>query len=104
MLRVHGVALAAIFVMGANVAWAGSLPAADVMCHRTPGATERATRILIVGESWASKGKMLPNLPIAAAKGLGPVIACSVGFSGRNTSEILGEYGGLKEAGIEGLR
>lgn len=74
------------------------LPQAPVICHRAPGANQNSARILIIGESWASKGKMLPNLPEAAAKRLGPVIACSVGFSGRNTSDILREYSGAKEA------
>lgn len=43
--------------------------------------------ILIVGESWASDGKLFPELPLitsARLNGRG-VMACSIGFSGRNS-------------------
>jgi hypothetical protein len=43
--------------------------------------------VLVVGESWASDGKILPDLPEAISHRLGGrgVRACSVGFSGRTT-------------------
>jgi len=43
--------------------------------------------ILIIGESWASDGKLFPELPLitsARLNGRG-VMACSIGFSGRNS-------------------
>lgn len=97
MIKVIATAVAAVILLGAGPSLAKA-PPAGVLCHRTPGANDRAVRILIIGESWASKGKMLPNLPVTASKTLGPVVACSVGFSGRNTAEILRDYRGAKEA------
>lgn len=44
-------------------------------------------KILVVGESWASDGRIFPELPkIVSARldGRG-VVACSIGFSGRNS-------------------
>ncbi len=53
-------------------------------------------RILVVGESWASDGKVFPDLPKTVSERLGGrgVQACSVGFNGRN-SRLL--YAELKE-------
>jgi hypothetical protein len=53
-------------------------------------------RVLVIGESWASDGKTLPELPEAVSKRLGGrgVEACSIGFNGRN-SRLL--YSELKE-------
>ena len=44
-------------------------------------------KILIVGESWASDGKILPELPRAVSERLHGrgVKACSLGFAGRNS-------------------
>ncbi|WP_244430871.1 SGNH/GDSL hydrolase family protein [Methylocystis sp. ATCC 49242] len=44
-------------------------------------------RILVVGESWASGGKLLPELPKAVSERLGGrgVQTCSIGFNGRNS-------------------
>jgi hypothetical protein len=44
-------------------------------------------RILVVGESWASDGKVFPDLPNAVSQRLGGrgVQACSIGFNGRNS-------------------
>ena len=44
-------------------------------------------KILVIGESWASDGKLLPELPRAVADRLPDrgVKACSVGFAGRNS-------------------
>jgi hypothetical protein len=50
-------------------------------------------RILVVGESWASDGKILPELPRAVSerlKGRG-VTACSLGFAGRNSRLLFTE-------------
>ncbi len=44
-------------------------------------------RVLVVGESWASDGKVFPDLPRAVSRRLGGrgVQACSIGFNGRNS-------------------
>jgi lysophospholipase L1-like esterase len=44
-------------------------------------------RVLIVGESWASDGKLFPELPKAVSERLGGrgVDACAVAFNGRNS-------------------
>ncbi|MGD9544011.1 MAG: SGNH/GDSL hydrolase family protein [Methylocystis sp.] len=44
-------------------------------------------KILVVGESWASDGKILPDLPRAVSERLQGrgVRACSLGFAGRNS-------------------
>lgn len=54
---------------------------------------ENNYRILIVGESWASDGKLLPELPQAASRRLDGrgVEACSVGFNGRNSRLLYSE-------------
>lgn len=46
-----------------------------------------AYRVLVVGESWASDGKVFPELPKTVSERLGGrgVVACSVGFNGRNS-------------------
>ncbi|WP_424363479.1 SGNH/GDSL hydrolase family protein [Methylocystis parvus] len=46
-----------------------------------------AYRVLVIGESWASEGKVFPELPRAVSVRLGGkgVAACSVGFNGRNS-------------------
>lgn len=50
-------------------------------------------RILVVGESWSSDGKLFPELPKAVSqrlKGRG-VQACSIGFNGRNSRLMYSE-------------
>jgi hypothetical protein len=50
-------------------------------------------RVLVIGESWASDGKILPELPRAVStrlEGRG-VIACSLGFAGRNSRLLYNE-------------
>lgn len=50
-------------------------------------------RVLVIGESWASDGKILPDLPRKVSerlKGRG-VDACSVGFNGRNSKLLYHE-------------
>jgi hypothetical protein len=44
-------------------------------------------RVLVIGESWASDGKLFPELPKAVSARLGGrgVQACSIGFNGRNS-------------------
>jgi hypothetical protein len=61
---------------------------ASVACATVKGAGRGPTRrILIVGESWATGGRLLPELPTAAARRTsGDVRACQIGYSGRNTS------------------
>jgi hypothetical protein len=43
--------------------------------------------VLVIGESWASDGKVFPELPRAVSKRLEGrgVVACSIGFNGRNS-------------------
>lgn len=59
-------------------------------------------RVLVVGELWASDGKVLPELPRAVSQRLGGrgVQACSVGFNGRNSrllySELLDKFPNYK--------
>ena len=50
-------------------------------------------RILVIGESWASDGKILPELPRAVSKRLDGrgVRACSLGFAGRNSRLLYAE-------------
>ncbi|NUJ79555.1 SGNH/GDSL hydrolase family protein [Methylocystis sp. FS] len=50
-------------------------------------------RILVIGESWASDGKVLPELPRAVSKRLEGrgVRACSLGFAGRNSRLLYAE-------------
>ena len=52
-----------------------------------------AYRILVIGESWASDGKILPELPRAVSKRLEGrgVQACSLGFAGRNSRLLYAE-------------
>jgi lysophospholipase L1-like esterase len=52
-----------------------------------------AYRVLVVGESWASDGKLLPELPRAVSARLGGrgVEACSIGFNGRNSRLLYSE-------------
>lgn len=69
----------------------------SIYCSTVNGG-ENNYRILVVGESWASDGKLLPDLPQAASHRLDGrgVEACSVGFNGRNSrllySELLEKY------------
>ncbi|PPD45557.1 MAG: hypothetical protein CTY15_04005 [Methylocystis sp.] len=59
-------------------------------------------RVLVVGESWASDGKLFPELPNAVSHRLGGrgVHACSVGFNGRNSrllhAELVNDYPSYK--------
>lgn len=50
-------------------------------------------KILVVGESWASDGKIFPELPKAVSDRLQKrgVQACSIGFSGRNSRLLYSE-------------
>lgn len=50
-------------------------------------------RVLVVGESWASDGKVFPELPEAVSNRLGGrgVEACSVAFNGRNSRLLYSE-------------
>ncbi|AYO78303.1 SGNH/GDSL hydrolase family protein [Sphingobium yanoikuyae] len=53
-------------------------------------------KVLVVGESWAAGGRLLPEAPQALNKRFGrSAIVCSVGFSGANTRKQLR---GLKAA------
>lgn len=49
--------------------------------------------VLVVGESWASDGKVFPELPKVVSKRLGGrgVQACSIGFNGRNSRLLYSE-------------
>lgn len=47
-------------------------------------------RILVIGESWASKGRLLPDLPDAVAKRSGAAVrACQLGWSGATTAKLI---------------
>lgn len=50
-------------------------------------------RILVVGESWASDGKIFPDLPRTVSERLDGrgVQACSIGFNGRNSRLLYSE-------------
>lgn len=50
-------------------------------------------RILVVGESWASDGKVFPELAQTVSQRLGGrgVHACSIGFNGRNSRHLYTE-------------
>lgn len=50
-------------------------------------------RVLAIGESWASDGKLLPELPQAVSARLGGrgVQACTIGFAGRNSRLLYSE-------------
>jgi lysophospholipase L1-like esterase len=50
-------------------------------------------RVLIVGESWTSDGKLFPELPEAVSERLGGrgVVACGIGFNGRNSRLLYAE-------------
>ncbi|MBL1257413.1 SGNH/GDSL hydrolase family protein [Methylocystis sp. Sn-Cys] len=50
-------------------------------------------RILVVGESWASDGKIFPDLPRTVSERLDGrgVRACSIGFNGRNSRLLYAE-------------
>ncbi|RNJ49273.1 SGNH/GDSL hydrolase family protein [Methylocystis hirsuta] len=61
-------------------------------CANVNGGAD-AYRILVIGESWASDGNILPELPRAVSKRLEGrgVQACSLGFAGRNSRLLYGE-------------
>ncbi len=50
-------------------------------------------KVLVIGESWASDGKILPELPKAVSERLQGrgVQACSIGFTGRNSRLLYSE-------------
>jgi hypothetical protein len=61
-------------------------------CSRVKGG-DGDYKILVVGESWASDGKIFPDLPRSVSdrlRGRG-VQACSIGFSGRNSRLLYSE-------------
>jgi hypothetical protein len=66
--------------------------APSVYCATAAGGADHY-RVLVIGESWASDGKLLPELPEAASKRLGgrSVEACTVGFNGRNSRLLYSE-------------
>ncbi len=67
----------------------------SLACARA-GAGGDDYEILVVGESWASDGKVFPELPQTVSDRLGgrSVQACSLGFAGRNSRHL---YFELKE-------
>lgn len=47
-------------------------------------------RLIVVGESWAAGDRLFPELSdVVADRDKGHVVACSVGFSGKNSGKIL---------------
>jgi hypothetical protein len=64
----------------------------SIYCATVQGGPE-TYRVLVVGESWASDGKLLPDLPEAVSKRLDGrgVEACSVGFNGRSSRLLYSE-------------
>lgn len=57
------------------------------------GQGDKVRRVLIVGESWASKGRLLPELPIAVARRSNErVRACSIGYSGQNSAKVRAQF------------
>lgn len=63
-----------------------------VVCSAV-NAGSNAYRVLVVGESWASDGKVFPELPRSVSARLGGrgVEACSIGFNGRNSRLLYSE-------------
>jgi hypothetical protein len=78
---------------------------ASIYCATVNGGTDNY-RVLVIGESWASDGKLLPELPEAVSKRLEGrgVDACTIGFNGRNSrllySELLEKYPKFKLYGL----
>lgn len=62
-------------------------------CSTVNGAGGDDYRILVVGESWASDGKIFPELPKIVSERLKgrAVEACSIGFAGRNSRLLYAE-------------
>lgn len=79
----------AVMVIGGAARYE-KLPAPAATCFEVAGKGP-TYNVLIVGESWASGAKEMPDLPLAASKRLNgrEVRACSIGFSGRNSGQIL---------------
>ena len=63
---------------------------ADIACH-TVGTEAPRMAVLVIGESWAARGRLLPGMTEAIFERLdnGSVKVCTVGYSGRNTLEVL---------------
>ncbi len=62
---------------------------ADIVCH-TAGSKEPKVAVLVIGESWAAGGRLLPEMADAIYKRLesGSVKVCTAGYSGRNALQI----------------
>lgn len=82
-------ALIALLVVGAgSLAFSKDKPAKIYCANVGTGPIQH--RILAIGESWADGGRLLPELPIAAAQKVpGALRACTVGYSGKNSGKIL---------------
>lgn len=63
----------------------------DQFCSES-GNQQSTLRILIIGESWAAKGRLLPYVNEEIAKNTNKhTIVCTVGFSGRNAEKLYAE-------------
>lgn len=63
---------------------------ADIVCH-TAGSTAPGMAVLVIGESWAAGGRLLPGMAetVRQRLGRGSVKVCTIGYSGRNASQLL---------------
>lgn len=82
MKRMLGLCLPLFFFLSAC-----SLPPKSQFCS-TVGSGGLPLNILVVGESWAAGGRLLPELPATLSKATHrAVTACQVGYSGADTSK-----------------
>ena len=64
----------------------------DQYCHSIPSKSKVNLNILIIGESWAAKGRLLPHASQTIYSKMNiPITVCTVGFSGRNTKKLFNE-------------
>lgn len=93
---------AAIAILLGGTALAGGLYASRTgdtpsvaiapFCHSLGAGNERIT-VAVVGESWAAKGMLTPELPQTINKLTGkPVSSCQIGYSGRNTRQQIESF------------
>ena len=68
-----------------------SAPKAEITCTALLGQGGIPYNVLVVGESWARGGRILPDLQQALSRKLGgrTVHTCAIAFSGYNTTKVL---------------
>ncbi len=64
----------------------------SVVCAEA-GRGQVTRRVLILGESWASDGRLLPDLPnVISLRTDQRVRACTIGYSGRNSLKVFSNF------------